>query len=220
MASHREVLRRPYAKFLTADLSEMDCTIQSQQPASAGHGVQSTNVDASKVRVCHVSMCLATGGLERLLVEFARNCSRSRFDQSFVSLDSLGQPAEDIRSLGLSAESVADSTTGKLGRLFYLRDLFRDRQVDIVHSHNTLAHFYAATAAKLAGVRAVVNTQHGRGCGNSWRARAQFRIANLFTDRIVGVSEDAASLCRRDDRLSRRKTTTTWNQQRPGMAST
>lgn len=189
----------------------MVCTIQSQTPAPVGHCGQPADEAARNVRVCHVSMCLATGGLERLLVEFARNCSRSRFEQSFVALDRSGQPAEDIRELGFSAESVADSVDGKLARLFYLRDLFRDRQVDIVHSHNTLAHFYAAIAAKLAGVRVVVNTQHGRGCGNSWRARAQFRIANLFTDRIVGVSEDAADLCRRDDRFSRRKTTTIWN---------
>lgn len=56
-----------------------------------------------------------------------------------------------------------------------------------------------------------MNTQHGRGCGDNWRARAQFRIANFFSDQIVGVSEDAAELCRRDDRFSRQKTTTIWN---------
>ena len=189
----------------------MDCTIPSQQSALERDSSQPHDEAARKVRVCHVSMCLATGGLERLLVEFARNCSRSRFDQSFVALDSLGQPANDIRELGFSAESAADSSDGRIARLFYLRNLFRERQVDIVHSHNTLAHFYATLAAKLAGVRVVVNTQHGRGCGDSWRARAQFRIANFFSDQIVGVSEDAVELCRRDDRFSRQKTTTIWN---------
>lgn len=93
----------------------------------------------------------------------------------------------------------------------YLIRLFRESQVDIVHTHNTLAHFYAALAAKLARVPIVINTQHGRGCGESWKARTQFRIANRFTDRIIGVSEDASRLCQRDDWGLRHKTGTIWN---------
>jgi glycosyltransferase involved in cell wall biosynthesis len=189
----------------------MDCTIHSQRPPDTSDAVRSRDVTARAIRVCHVSMCLETGGLERLLVEFARNARTGKVEPSFVALSGLGKPAQDIRELGFPVESVADSARGKLARLLFLISLFRDRQIDIVHSHNTLAEFYAATAAKLAGVPVVVNTQHGRGCGASWRARTQFRIANLFSDRIVGVSEDAAELCRRDDRFSRGKTTTIWN---------
>jgi len=156
-------------------------------------------------------MCLETGGLERLLVEFGRYGARQRFDPCFVSLAGLGKPAEDLRSLGMQVESVASTTSGKLGRLRFLIDYFRRKKIDIVHSHNTLAHFYAAIAAQIAGVPAVLNTQHGKGCGNTWKHRAQFRIANRFTDRIVGVSEDAAALCRRQDGLSRDRITAIWN---------
>ncbi|MFP6765069.1 MAG: GT4 family glycosyltransferase PelF [Planctomycetaceae bacterium] len=163
------------------------------------------------MRVCHVSMCLETGGLERLLVEFAKYGSKKRFDPCFIALSSLGQPAEELRGLGMQVESVAGSTSGKLGRLRFLKDYFRTNQIDIVHSHNTLAHFYAGIAAKLAGVSVVLNTQHGKGCGNTWKHRAQFRIANRFTDQIVGVSEDAAELCRRQDGRSRDRITAIWN---------
>lgn len=156
-------------------------------------------------------MCLLTGGLERLLVEFGRNGDRTQFSSMFVALSEVGKPAEDLRELGFPVHSVSEEAGGRVARLRHLVSLFRKHRVDIVHSHNTLAHFYAAVAAKVAGVPVVINTQHGRGCGDSWKARLQFRLANRLTDRVIGVSEDAAALCRRDDRWSTHKTFTIWN---------
>ena len=171
-----------------------------------------TTQSATKtLKVCHVSMCLLTGGLERLLVEFGRHCTRDQFDLSFVALDELGTPADELVELGYSVESITDSSTGKVARLKRLVTLFKDQQIDVVHTHNTLAHFYGAMAAKVAGVPVVLNTQHGRGCGTSWKARMQFRLANRWADRIIGVSEDSARVCRADDPRSADKITAIWN---------
>ncbi len=165
-----------------------------------------------RLKICHVSMTLETGGLERLLVEIARHCDSRAFDLHFVALDGIGQPAKDIALLGWPVTSL--NGTGKLTkreRLKTLANLLRREEFDVVHSHNTLAHFYATAAAKWAGVPVVINTQHGRGCGNSWKARMQFRLANLRTDRVIGVSHDATELCRRDDPLSKRRMQVIWN---------
>jgi hypothetical protein len=116
-------------------------------------------------------MCLATGGLERLLVEFGRNHDAEQFSLQFAALGRMGRPADDLTALGHDVESVASSSSGRIGRLERLTQLFRDNNVQIVHTHNTLAHFYGAMAARRAGVPVVINTQHGRGCGNSWKAR-------------------------------------------------
>lgn len=169
------------------------------------------NVKTSPVRVCHVSMCLATGGLERLLVEFGRHHNADQFDLQFAALDRLGPPADDLTSLGHGVESIAASASGKFGRLNRLTQLFRDNNVQVVHTHNTLAHFYGAMAAKRAGVPVIVNTQHGRGCGDTWKARLQFRLANRVTDRVIGVSEDAARLCQADDPRSAERIVPLWN---------
>lgn len=165
----------------------------------------------SQARVCHVSMCLATGGLERLLVEFGRQHDPKQFSLQFVALGATGQPADDLTALGHRVESIEDTTSGKIGRLNRLTQIFRDNDVQIVHTHNTLAHFYGAMAARRAGVPVVINTQHGRGCGDSWKARLQFRLANRVTDRIIGVSEDAAALCRTEDRRSADRIVALWN---------
>lgn len=171
---------------------------------------------ARPVRVCHVSMHLKTGGLERLLVEFARRHDRQLVQPLFVALQDTGPPAEEISACGCPVRRINLAENGKPGSLKSLRQLLRSEQVDLVHTHNTYAHFYGALAARAAGVRAVVNTQHGRGCGPGWKARLQFRIANRWTARIVGVSADAAALCRDEDRRSRRKVITIRNGIDPG----
>jgi len=156
-------------------------------------------------------MCLATGGLERLLVEFSRRCKGADFEQTFVALTSLGQPAEDIREAGCDVFSLNDGEVKRLKQFNRLASILSEKRIDIVHTHNTYAHFYGALAARRAGIKHVVNTQHGRGCGDSWKARVQFRIANKFSDRVIGVSQNSAELCRRDDYASRNKIETIWN---------
>jgi len=157
-------------------------------------------------------MSLQTGGLERLLVDFSRWHDRRRFALQFVALSGNGPPAADIRAAGCPVRVLNESVTiRKVRTLVELSKLLRAEGIQVVHTHNTYAHFYGALAAKWAGVPVVVNTQHGRGCGSSWKARRQFRIANRLTQRIVGVSHDTARLCQRDDPAARDKIITIWN---------
>lgn len=164
-----------------------------------------------RIRICHVSMTLLTGGLERLLVEFGRHHDSSRFDLRFVTLADLGPPAEELRRMGFSVESVNLPARGKLPALRSLRSLLQRERVDIVHTHNTYAHFYGTMAASWAGVRSIINSQHGRGCGPRIKDKLLFRLANLKTSRVVGVSEDAAALCRGEDPWAASKTKVIWN---------
>ena len=162
-------------------------------------------------RICHVSMTLLTGGLERLLVEFGKHSDAQRFDLRFITLAELGPPAEELRRMGFSVESVDLPKRGKLAALRTLRQRLQADRVDIVHTHNTYAHFYGTVAASWAGVPHVINSQHGRGCGPRSKDRLLFRLANLKTSRVVGVSEDAAALCRGEDPWAASKTKVIWN---------
>lgn len=168
-------------------------------------------VRTTPVGVCHVSMHLATGGLERLLVEFSRLHDRERYRPQFMALSDLGKPAEDIRTNGCEADSLRFGEVGKLAIVRALAKRLGDTDVRVVHTHNTYAHFYGTIASRLAGVPIVINSQHGRGCGPTWKHRMQFRIANRWTRRVVGVSEDAAELCRQEDPRSSGKIIRIWN---------
>ena len=180
------------------------------QPAS--DGLADLLAPDEPIRVCHVSMCLQTGGLERLLVDFARFNDRKKFELQFLALAGDGQPAADIRAEGCTVQVLNDSLrVRKLRSLAQLVHHLKNQRTQIVHTHNTYAQFYGALAAKLAGVPIVINTQHGRGCGDSWKAHWQFKLANRWTKRVVGVSHDAARLCQQQDRRAHDKITTIWN---------
>ena len=193
-------------------IESTDVAVIDTQIATGNSSLLDSNKShtVDRVRICHVSMSLLTGGLERLLVDFSRYHDHNLFDLHFIALSDLGQPAEDIRASNCQVHEL-ENKAGKLQRISELASIFRREQINLVHTHNTYAHFYGALAAKLAGVPYVINTQHGRGCGPSWKARAQFRIANRFTNQIIGVSEDAAHLCQGEDRFSARKIDFIWN---------
>lgn len=165
-----------------------------------------------RLRVCHISMCLTTGGLERLLVEFARRTNPLEFEVQFVALGELGGPAEEIRELDCPVAAFSRETHGSRWRqISALARHLRNTEVDLVHTHNTFAHFYGTLAARLAGIRAIMNTQHGRGCGDHWKQRWHFRLANRLSRRVLAVSEDSVRMCRQQDRWGRRYIHTLWN---------
>ncbi len=189
--------------------------VVTERGAQATDGISRAAAGASqpgrRIRVCHVSMCLLTGGLERLLVDFSRLHDADQFELQFVALGELGQPADEIQAAGCRVHSMQHADISRLQQLMRLKQLLVDSEIDVVHTHNTYAHFYGALAAKLAGVPVVINTQHGRGCGSTWKARMQFRIANRMTNRVLGVSEDAARMCGDQDKGSRGKIEAIWN---------
>lgn len=162
------------------------------------------------IRVCHVSLGLNTGGLERLLVDFARFHDPEQTEMQFVALRDVGQPAVEIRECG-SVVHELQARGGRFNSIRRLAKLFREIQPDIVHTHNAYPHFHATLAARWAGVPGVVHTRHGQRYGESWRLRWEFRLASRFADQIVAVSEDAARLSRLQDRIPGDKIHCIWN---------
>ncbi|MEX1229799.1 MAG: glycosyltransferase [Planctomycetaceae bacterium] len=170
-----------------------------------------THEGTRRLRVCHVSLTLCTGGLERLLVDFARHHDRERYELSFVVLQEQGQPADDIRSLGCEVLSLPLQQMGRWERFRRMTSLVRMLKPDVLHTHNAFPHWYAAVAGKWSGVPVIVHSRHGRRFGHNWKERLQFAVASRLSDRVVGVSDDTARLCRDIGHLSSEKVTRIWN---------
>ena len=172
---------------------------------------QPSRPDTESVRVCHVSTTLCTGGLERLLVDFARFHDRDRYRQEFVAMDSLGQPADDIRDAGCPVTAMDSVRCNRRTRIRRLAELFVQRHIDVVHTHNAYPHLYATLAARWARVPVVVHTRHGRRFGGTVSERLMFGFAGRLTNRVVAVSDDTAALCRRLGRLDPDRVMRIWN---------
>ena len=161
--------------------------------------------------ICHLSLGLSTGGLERLLVDFAKFHDRSRYRLSFVALREVGQPGFEIRELGCDVHGLRGQGLGRLALLQRLTNWLRSEKVDLLHTHNAFPHLYGTLAAWRAKVPAVVHTRHGQRFGHGWRSSLEFRLASWGVDRIIAVSDDAARLCIEEDHVSPQKVQRIWN---------
>lgn len=162
------------------------------------------------IRVAHIALQLETGGMERLLTEFARHADRSRFALRFVALGNRGPVADELESCGWPVTALGARPGLRPSLVYRLARLLDHDPIDVVHTHNTKPLLYAGPAARLAGVRAVVHTRHGQRHGATPLQDRMFQLAARCADRVVCVSEDSARLCRQGG-VNAPRIRTIWN---------
>ena len=162
------------------------------------------------IRVAHVVNQLDVGGMEKLLVEFARHADRDRFDLHFVSLAGRGAVAGEIEGFGWPVTALGVGPGLHPWLVVRLARLFGRLRADVVHTHNTRPLLYAGPAARLARVGRVVHTRHGQRFGAARRETAAFRLASLTADRVVCVSHDSARIARAEG-IAPRRIRVVWN---------
>src|SRR5437763_11535715 len=92
---------------------------------------------ARRIRVAHVALQLQTGGMEKLLVEFARHADRDRFDLRFISIGSRGTLADELEACGWAVTALGAPPGLRPALLWRLAGLLRRWGTDVVHTHNT-----------------------------------------------------------------------------------
>src|SRR5262249_49425087 len=149
----------------------------------------------NRIRIVHVSLGMHVGGMEKLLVEFARHADRTPFELQFISLTDKGSAANAIEAIGCKVVALQERSGIRPGLPFRLAQRFREMDPDVIHTHNIKPMIYAAPAARLARVPAVVHTRHGQRSGATRRQSTMFRLASRLIDRVVSVSQDSTDLC-------------------------
>lgn len=177
----------------TSVVSGLSLSPRKHAPARA-KASRATSEVQSKSRVVHISLGMNIGGMEKLLVQFARLADRQQFELAFISLQSRGKLAPEIEDLNWPVYALDKPTGLRPGVLLKLVRRLRKLRPDVVHTHNTAAFLYGTTAAKLAGVPRVIHTRHGQRFGASARETAIFRFLSRFAHRVISVSEDGCRL--------------------------
>jgi glycosyltransferase involved in cell wall biosynthesis len=163
-----------------------------------------------RLNVAHLTHSLDMGGAEKLLVEFARHTDRRRFNPCVVSLTTRGVLADEIEATGCPVIALDAGNGFRPGLFFKLAQLFRQRQIDVVHTHDDRPHIYGTVAALLAGVPRVIHMRHGQGLHLSARQRRLVNFLARFADRFVCVSRDSARLAV-EQGVPASKVCTIWN---------
>lgn len=147
---------------------------------------------ARRLRVAHVTLGLDMGGLEKMLVEFARHADPDRFDLRFVSLTGRGDLGNSIENAGWPVIPMDAPSGFRPGLIVQLGRLFRLWQIDVVHTHDDRPLIHAAPASRMAGASCIIHTRHGQSPHLTRRQTWLVNLASRFVDHFVCVSEDAA----------------------------
>jgi glycosyltransferase involved in cell wall biosynthesis len=184
---------------------------RSQAQTRTGQPAEGLETTDRRLRVAHVAESFAMGGLEKLLVAFARHADRASHALRFVAMGERGCLAEEIEAAGWPVD-VLDQPLGRRPRLVLrLAALFRREGIDVVHTHSSGPLIYAVPAARLAGVRVVVHTRHhGQDPHTSSRALAVCRFLSRAIDRVVCVSNDGVAHATSEG-IAPRKLAAIWN---------
>ncbi|GGV11276.1 glycosyl transferase [Kitasatospora herbaricolor] len=111
------------------------------------------------MRVLHIVTGLASGGAERQLLLTVRNLPAHQHCE-VLTLTNPGAVAGALRADGVPVHDLAMRGNRDVGALPRLVRLIRAGRYDLVHTHLYRAGLYGRLAARLAGVRAVVATEH------------------------------------------------------------
>lgn len=160
----------------------------------------------TKKYVAHVVLSLRTGGLERVVLQLVEHMDRSRFEPLVVALEGPGDLAPELDRLGVALHVFPRKRGLDVQVLSDVANLFEQKRIALVHTHNPSPHVYGSFAASIVRHRGVlrptvVHTKHGRNHPDDGRRVMVNRVAAAFSDRVVAVSDDARKVALEVERI-------------------
>ncbi|QMU80529.1 glycosyltransferase [Streptacidiphilus sp. PB12-B1b] len=149
------------------------------------------------MKVLHLITGLGAGGAEQQLRLLLRHLP-PEYHCDVVALTNPGIVAAGLRSDGVRVGNLAMRGNRDLSALPRLVRLIRRERYDLVHCHLYRACVYGRIAARLAGVRAVVTTEHSllahtlEGRRITLGVRALYQATELLGSATVAVSDAVA----------------------------
>lgn len=140
------------------------------------------------MKVLHLCESSDTGGAESILISIVENLDKNRFT-SMVCLLSDGWLKTQLDARHIETVVIPQPHSLDLLWLFRLHRLLKERQIDLIHSHEFATNVYASFLSLVVGVP-VIATTHGKNYySDKWRRRVAYQfVARKST--MVAVSAD------------------------------
>lgn len=151
--------------------------------------------------VAHVIGTLRTGGAERQLVNYLLAADTVDFRHTVICLSARGELADLVEGHGIPVVVMPVRWRAAPAALLGFRAWLRRHEVAVVHAHMHGAALWGRLAGRLAGVPALVTTEHGKELWKSrWRVAVD-RFLSGWTARHICVSEDGRNIRLRRERV-------------------
>jgi len=145
------------------------------------------------MKITHVVENLNRGGLERVVIDLAIAQRANGDEPRILCLFEPGSLATELAEHRIDVVACNKREGFDSGALLRLRRLLAGPvRPDVVHTHNVIAHCYAALALVGLPRRHLLNTRHGMGGNPVGRLRfALYRLSIRWTHHVVAVCEAA-----------------------------
>lgn len=131
-------------------------------------------------------------GAGRVVYDLAKNLDKDKFECAVVSIYKEGNLVEEFRKSGVKVINLGKR--GNLGTVLKLRKIIKKEKADIVHTHNVDAYEYGVLGARLAGVKKIFHTAHGKsvkiGKFRRLREKIYHKMISVFLSKYIVVSND------------------------------
>jgi len=144
---------------------------------------------AERIGIAQVLHSLEVGGMERVALNLATCLDKKKWRSVIVCLTIRGDFAKDAEKAGVPVVTLGKRPGVDLVLPFRLKKVLAERDIRIVHGHNS-GPWFSGTLASLAGrLGPVVITDHSRPYPERWRVRLTEWFLSRFAS-IVSVSEE------------------------------
>lgn len=142
-----------------------------------------------KKKILYIINDLGIGGAQRLLYDLLRELDKTHFEPYIINLnfDRSKILEKEIILLGVPVFNFRSWHIGDFRSIWYIYKIIKKYHFDIVHTHLCLASLFGTLAAKTAGVKKIISSEHNT---TTFKSRNLYKIAahiflNLNTKSIA-----------------------------------
>ena len=142
-----------------------------------------------KIRVMQITHDLNIGGLQRVVVDLAKNLDKDKFTVSVCTLREGGPLEDELIQAGIEVIRMPSMPRADYFRFWKLHKMMAVKKPAIIHTHNTEPLIDGTLAALLARVPVRVHTDHARRFPDKLRYMFSEWLLSHFLSQFVAVSE-------------------------------
>jgi len=145
------------------------------------------------LNICQVVPSLEVGGMERVVIDLLKHHAAAGDKGTLFCTDKKGEFYDLIdvpRECAFRRHPRLLINWDVVGRLVRF---IRSHSIDVIHTHNHVAHLYGVLASIATG-KPVVLTIHGQGVFDTWRTRWVRKLLAAGTDVVIAVSDNVGAL--------------------------
>jgi glycosyltransferase involved in cell wall biosynthesis len=142
--------------------------------------------------IVHVLVSLQTGGAERMAISLAAQQQLDGYKVQIWSITGTGPASELAKANNLTVHCFGQKSGFDWSVVKAMSRRIKQENIQVIHTHNPMPHYYAAAAKLLAPYPVLINTRHNMGTrDNSWRKTFLYRQAMRVTKYAVSVCQTA-----------------------------